>query len=336
MLKFAFLDQQQAYEGRDFESGSVSGTESCTMLLAEALARRGHKVSIYNKLATASEVNGVGYHPLAEAARLGPETIAISNNSISALAQVPTRRRAVWAHLDLRLARLRKKRDIFPVLRLRPHLVIPSRYSARRTQIIVPFRSRQIIEHGVDSTFLQFKPLSTVPPPIAIFASQPRRNLNLVLQTWRKQIYPQIPQARLHVYMPRHNQHSRLIENSADCGIEIKGSVGKEMLADAFRNARVMIYPGHKEETFCNTAAEAIATGLPVVTMGIGALAERVRHGLDGFVAPTAESMGQHALRLLTDDSLWQLMHPAGIEVSRRWHWDIRAKEWEKVSAGWL
>lgn len=339
MLKFAFLHMQahhhKTYDGRDFSAGSVSGTQAGTMRLAEALTRRGHDVSIFNKRESPVEVEGVVYRPLAEVASVGPDTIAVSNNSVSALAQAPTRRRVVWGRLEIRLARLRNKHDLLPVLRLRPHLVVPSRYSARRTQFIIPFRSRQIIEHGIDDAFLRFEPAKAPPEPVAIFASQPRRNLDLVLKVWRELVHPRLPQARLHLYFPKENQDPGLIEEASEHGIEIKGSVGKEQLAEAFRAARVLIYPGHKEETFCNTAAEAVATGLPVVTMGIGALAERVRHGVDGFVASTPEAMGEHVLRILSDDALWRRLHPAGIDISRGRSWDARAVEWEKAATGW-
>jgi glycosyltransferase involved in cell wall biosynthesis len=340
MLKFAFLhlqrESQPTYDGRDFKTGSVSGTQAGTMLLAEALIRRGHAATIFNKRTASVEVNGVRYRPLAEVSSVEPETIAVSNNSISVLGEAPTRRRVVWGRLDLRLARLRKKHDILPVLRLRPHLVVPSHYSARRTQFIIPFRSRKIIQHGIDATFLQFEPSGQPPAPVAIFASQPGRSLNLVLQAWREQIHPKLPQARLHLYLPKLDQHPGYLENTSEIGVEIKGSVSKAELANAFRQARLMIYPGHKEETFCNAAAEAVATGLPVVTMGIGALGERVRHGVDGFVAPTVEGMGEHALRVFQDDALWRKLHAAGIEISKARGWDVRAGEWEKAAAGWV
>lgn len=331
-FSFAFLDPYAAYDARDFKTGSVSGTESCTLLIAEALARRGHRVTVANKLSAPVEVNGVRYLPLGDIGKLEPGTIAVSNNSISALGAAPTRRRVVWGHLDLRLRRLVNRGDLYAAYTIRPHLVVPSRYSAKRTQAVVPFRSRTIIEHGIDATFLQPPASSTAPPPIAVFASQPGRNLDMVLSAWREYIRPRLPKARLRLYFPRSTMSDGL---SAEEGIEIAGSVSKPQLAEAYRGARVMIYPGHKEETFCNAAAEAIASGVPVATMGIGALAERVRDGVDGFVAPTVAEMAEGAFRVLSDDALWARMHRAGIDASPARNWDARALDWEKAAAGW-
>jgi len=339
MFEFAFIHIRSAqlapYDGRDFERGAVSGTEAVTMRLAEVLVQRGHRASIYNNRSSCDEVNGVTYLPLEETAAIGPATIAISNNSIAALDGLSARRRVIWGHLDLRLARLRKRRELLTVLRVRPHLVVPSRYSARRTHAIIPFRSRTVIEHGVEEAFLKFEPLAEPPAPIAIFASQPKRNLDFVIEAWRRRVHPRLPSARLHVYVPTRDQLPDDRDDWADVGIEIKGSVSKSELAENFRAARVMIYPGHKEETFCNAAAEAIATGLPVVTMDIGALPERVRDGVDGFVANSVEDMGDRALKILTDDAEWARLHRAGIHVSRERSWDVRASEWERAAARW-
>ncbi len=339
MLDFAFIHNRRsedaAYDGRDFEKGSVGGTEAVTMRLAEALAERGHRAAIYNNRLDSVEVRGVEYHPLSKTSLLSPGVIAVSNNSLRSLVQLPTPRRVVWGHLDLRLARLRKRGELFTAFSMRPHLVVPSRYSARRAQAIIPFRSRTLIEHAVEQAFLRFEPLAEPPAPVAVFASQPRRNLDIVLQTWREQIHPRLPTAKLHLYVSRDELHLAAIQGCAGAGIEIKGRVAKDELAEAFRSARVMIYPGHKEETFCNAAAEAIATGLPVVTVGIGALSERVRDGIDGFVAPEPRRMGEFALRILQEDALWQKLHVAGIQISKARRWDARAMEWEAAAARW-
>ena len=41
----------------------------------------------------------------------------------------------------------------------------------------------------------------------------------------------------------------------------------------------------HKGEVFCLAAEEARELCLPIVTMGIGALRERVEHDITGYIA---------------------------------------------------
>jgi glycosyltransferase involved in cell wall biosynthesis len=296
---------------------------------------RGHKAAVYNHRTSTLDVCGVSYRPLKDALNITSDTIVVSNNSISALEGIPSKHRVVWGHLDLRLARLRKHRDLRAALGIRPHLVVPSKYSARRTHLIIPFRSRRVIEHGVDDVFLQFEARNQPPPPIVIFASQPRRNLHLVLRVWQGVIHPRQPAARLHLYCSHQDAAGFGITEWEREGIVFKGHVSHKLLSQGFREGRLMLYPGHKEETYCNTAAEAVASGLPVVTMGIGALAERVRHRVDGLLASSAGEMGHYALDVLSDDCLWHRLHVGGIEGSKSRSWDMRAKEWELAAKAW-
>ena len=51
--------------------------------------------------------------------------------------------------------------------------------------------------------------------------------------------------------------------------------------------------------------------GLPVVTAGIGALAERVQHGVNGWIAGTAAAFAEAIVSLATQDDLWSSSAPA-------------------------
>ena len=95
------------------------------------------------------------------------------------------------------------------------------------------------------------------------------------------------------------------------------------------RDARVMLYRGYKDETFCLAAAESIAMGVPVVTAGIGALKERVRHGVTGLIGPSDAEFADAAVRVLSDDALWLKLHEGGIATRGENNWDAIAAKWE-------
>jgi glycosyltransferase involved in cell wall biosynthesis len=99
------------------------------------------------------------------------------------------------------------------------------------------------------------------------------------------------------------------------------------------RGARVWLAPGHASETFCMAAAEAVAAGVPVVTLGRGALKERVRHGVDGFVCADMVEMGARTLEVLTDDDLWWRLHRAGLETRAGADWGAVARAWQALPA---
>lgn len=332
MMRIAFLDDRPSYDGLALQNQPMSGVQSGTVLLAEALARRGRNVTIFNQRDKSLDLNNVVYKDLPQGCLNDAFDIAISNTNIKVLDKAVCASHIVWARNNIVLKKIIKSGVLQSLIRNRPHIVFPSYYASSRTSRLWPFRSRSIIHHGFNAEF--FSSVKEVPSdPIAIFASDPSRNLQVVLDIWRAVIHPAVPNSRLHIYHPRGFSDFGDINVLSRQGIELKGSVGKRQLASAMQKARIMLYPGHRCETFCNSAAEALCAGAPLVTMGIGALKERVRHDVDGLISSTPTQMGHDAIRLLTDDNLWWRMHKAAIEGSRNSDWERRAAQWEQLFA---
>jgi glycosyltransferase involved in cell wall biosynthesis len=116
-------------------------------------------------------------------------------------------------------------------------------------------------------------------------------------------------------------------------GVTIAPRVANEAMPEVLRGARVWLAPGHASETFCLAAAEAVAAGVPVITLGRGALKERVRHGVDGFICADMAEMGARILAVLTDDDLWWRLHRAGLETRANTDWGTVARAWQALPA---
>ena len=67
-----------------------------------------------------------------------------------------------------------------------------------------------------------------------------------------------------------------------------------------------MMNPGHKGEVFCLAATEAKELCLPIVTMGYGALNERVEHGITGFIAMNQNEFINYSLDILNNDETYK------------------------------
>ena len=52
----------------------------------------------------------------------------------------------------------------------------------------------------------------------------------------------------------------------------------------------MLLVPGHKAELYCLAAEEARELCVPIVTMGIGSLYERVEHEKTGYIAKSLTS----------------------------------------------
>ena len=66
-----------------------------------------------------------------------------------------------------------------------------------------------------------------------------------------------------------------------------------------------MINPGHVGEVFCLVAEEARELCLPIVTMGIGCLYERVQHEKTGFIAKNENELIDYSNKILNDNQIY-------------------------------
>ena len=95
------------------------------------------------------------------------------------------------------------------------------------------------------------------------------------------------------------------------------------------RASRVMLYLGHKAESFCIAAAEAQALGVPAVFAPVTALPERVIDGVTGFVRADEDEFADRAVALLTDDALWRHQHEAALQYQQGISWSEHADRLE-------
>ena len=98
------------------------------------------------------------------------------------------------------------------------------------------------------------------------------------------------------------------------------------MIADLLKS-RIFLVPGHKAELFCLAAEEAKELCLPIVTLGIGSLSERVIHGKTGFIAKNTNEFAEFTLELFNNDNLWQKLRNNLIDLRGKNNWLNSAKD---------
>jgi glycosyltransferase involved in cell wall biosynthesis len=324
-----FLHRGLPFSGETLRSVSMGGTESSIVQLAEALGRRGHDVAVFNGVEKPSEQFGVRWRPLAEAGQCGRGEIGIAVSSAKVFRGLSFRSPVLWMHNPTKTWRQIRRCEGWPLLRTRPDLVILGQYHDAHVPRWLPFRSRTVIHHGVHEDFFRQTVASQAPPPRAIFTSQPYRGLNWLLSLWGE-TKARAPLAELNVFAPKAHQAAANAARSALDGVTFRKSLSQPELARELMSARIQLIPGHRDETYCLAAAEAVASGVPIVTLGVGALAERVRDGETGFIARDASEFAARTAALLTDDVLWRKMHEACLSEAALTTWDVRAEEWEQ------
>jgi glycosyltransferase involved in cell wall biosynthesis len=324
----AFMDGGKPFDGRTARSAAAGGVQHGTVSLAEAFARAGHLVSVYNGTLEHADLHGVSWVPLNQSTRVDADLV-IANHHAWLFRHVSRGKKIVWFRNPANLHRLWKRGNVSPIVRYRPHAVFLSRYHERTVSRLVPFASRRIIEHGSSVEFIRSSPAAQAPPPRAIFTSQPYRGLNWVLDVWARLIHPAVPTAELHVFAAE--DQMPLLSDYKHLGVHRRERVARAELANELRKSRVLLCPGHWHETYCNAAAEATAAAVPVVSRGLGSLSERIQHEKNGYLAYDAQDFANDSIMLLVDDARWLSMHKAMVIDRDLPTWDDRVAEWSSA-----
>jgi glycosyltransferase involved in cell wall biosynthesis len=326
MAVVVMADDGITFDGLSLTRGPLGGAEAAFLIVAEALAARGHRVLVRNRCAAPLVHNGVDWAPLGRGV---PDEcdLYIANRSDHLIGLSPrARRRLFCIHNPGRY--LRKWRYIRALWRHRPVIVTTGRFHESTVPRWMPSGGRVSIPYAIPEAFRHAPPLAAPPPPHAIFTSNPLRGLDWLLDLWQRRIRPRVPRAELHLYCgpavygavgdakaaPMHAALARA-DSLAGKGVRRFAPLPRLELIAALRASRVMLYRGDSNETFCFAVAEAQALGVPTVAQPLGALPERVRDGITGFIAGDEEAFARHAIALLSDDALWRRQHEAALRL---------------------
>ncbi len=344
MARIVLADDGIAFDGATPDSRPLGGVESSVVNLCEALAARGHAVSVHNACAAPMTRAGVRWTPI-EGGLPDAADLYIANRGDRLIPLVPKAgRRLFWIHNPARY--LLKWRYLSKLWRWRPTIVFIGEYHATTCPAWVPDGGRAVIPYGTPELFRQAAERPSPPSPRAVFTSNPLRGLDWLLDRWDRDIRPRVPEAELHVFAGAATygavgdakaEAMRAVLERAEAmagqGVVLRGPVPKARLVDEFRDARCMLYRGDENETYCLAVGEAQASGVPAVVQGLGSMPERVDDGLTGHVTADAAAFSAAAVRLLADDAHWRAQHRAALERQRAWNWDAAARAFEGLIA---
>jgi glycosyltransferase involved in cell wall biosynthesis len=309
----------------DVFAAGLGGTEQAILGLTEALAEAGHEVCVVGGAAAERRIGAVDWLPAAQHSACDVE-VAINDAAL-----LPGRGsvRIVWFHNEVEFFREMRKGRLPALWRLRPAAVFIGSEQARLASRALGLSARAIIPYGLPARVLAAAPAAAVPGPVAIFTSQAYRGLADMIALWRSDIAPHLPAARFRAYVAERDVPAYAALAQGCPAITVEGRIANDAVLETLREARLLLAPGHRSETFCMAAAEAVAMGVPVVTLGIGSLKERVRHGVDGFVCRDFSSMAERTHAVLTDDALWRRLHDSGLRTREGAGWGDAALRWE-------
>lgn len=156
----------------------------------------------------------------------------------------------------------------------------------------------------------------------------PEKRLSMLEEAWGR-IEAQAPQ-RTALVLVGDGPARAALERRGHRDMHFTGYLTGESLATAYASADVFVFPSDTE-TFGNVVAEAMASGVPVVTVDSGGVTDLVRPGETGLLATANDprSFADAVLRLLSDDPLRTRM---GIRARA----EALGRSWDNVLDGLL
>ena len=345
MKKVIFIDDGIQFDSIQIKQKPYGGAEIAFVSLAEALAKLKYKIVVYNNCLNEGKHNGVEWKRLKKEDIENEfcDTLIVNRGDKYLNIKINCRKKIFWIHNPAKY--LLKFRYIYKLLFSNFTIVFSSIYHLKTYPWWAPSGNRIIIPYGVDNKLLLRKKHKMKPPyPNAIFTSSPLRGLDWLLELWKTEIFPNIPNAKLNIfsgfstygkYGSKHKVRIKVIlkkaKNYRKFGVNIFKPLERNKLFKEILKSRIFIYRSTDDETFCMAAAESQMLCIPGVVKKYGCIEERIIHNKTGLVCRDDKEFCKGTITLLKNDSTWLNFHKNLIKNNYYFSWPKIAEKWKKI-----
>ena len=317
-MKICFLDNSPIpYTTNDLNSKLIRGGENAIIHLSNELSKLGNKVEVYNNIENDCIIDDVKWFNLRGLNKNSVYDVAFTNNDIRLFDNIIAKKYVAFSHSIQTIEKFIRKGQLFSYLKYKPKIILLGKYHKENRNYLLKMFGTINLEWAVDPLFLEAKLDENLIENRAIFTSRRDRNLDLLIKLWIKDIFPKNKSIKLY------STPSELINN--DYNIFARNFEDKTTMVKDLLKSKVLLVPGHKGELYCIAAEEARELCIPIITLGIGSLSERVEHGITGFIAKTPEEFADYTLKIFNDENLWKDLRNNLIKLRG-------TKKWDKVA----
>ena len=321
-MKICFLDKTNFYYNiNDLNSPQLRGAEIVLLNLAKSLSKLNHEVFIINNCQKNEKIQNINFVNINKIDTKIDFDLAISNNDNNFFNYVNSGKKILISHSIQNIEKFIRKKQLLAYFKHKPKIALLGKYHFSKRPYLTRVFGYFFLPYGVDDLFLNtiLPPTDLIDSNMAIFTSRPDRNLDLLIDLWINEINPNYKKYKLLVtpnkfqYKKNANIFSRKLNSK------------KEMINDLIKS-RMLILPGHKAELFCLAAEEARELCVPIITLGIGSLHERVLNKKTGLIAKNKKEFVSMIIELFRNDELWNSLRSNLLEMRNSKNWDFCAK----------
>ena len=317
-MNICFLDNNPIpYDQSDLQTNKIRGAEKALINLALEFNRLGHKITILNNIEFKKEHQNIRWLNINNRVDTLNFDVAITNNDINNFDRIKCYKKIAISHSIQSVEKFIRKKQLISYLKHRPKIFLLGNYHKKNRSYLLRMFGSDIIGWSADNTFINTQ-LKDPDPDKAIFTSYPDRNLDLLISIWINYIFQKNNKLKLYI-TPNNKDNSKF--NILNRNFGTQKDLINELIA-----SKVFLIPGHRAELFCIAAEEARELCIPTVTLGIGALSERVIHNKTGFIAKNEEDFSSYTLELFSNNNMWNEIRSNLISMRNKNNWKIVAE----------
>ena len=321
-MNICFIDKTNFnYDADSLYSKDLRGAESIIINLSNALTHIGNHVTVINNCLKTKIINGVNWIDIKSIKKISEYDLVISNGDCRLFKYAKSKKNILFSHSLQSIEKFIRKKQLIPYLRYKPKVCFLSNYHKKNRSKLLYLFGEIHLNWSVDKIFIDSTISENINKQTAVFTSRPDRNLKMLIDIWKRLVIP-------------NNNKLKLLVTENNFEYVDKSIISRELgdqraLIKDLQSARMVIIPGHKAELYCLAAEEARELCIPIITMGIGCLSERVVHKKTGFIAKNENEFANYILKLFADDSLWNSLRK-NLKNKRK------SNTWKKVAESLL
>ena len=299
--KIYFVENSIQFNSLDLNSSKIAGSEKTLINIANELGKNNQLIiKVFNNTPIEKKIDNVEWCYLNNFLNHQIPDVIIAMSNANLLPKTNCKKKFIWSHSVQTIEKFVRKNQLFPFLTHKPVVILESEYHYKTRSFFTSFYGKKILKLAPDYEFIDAKiNRNFLPNKNAIFTTRSDRNLNLLFQAWIE-IKKKTKDSKLYINPP-----FNISESDKKLSINIREKSNKNKLINDLMNSRVMLNPGHKGEVFCLAAEEAKELCLPIVTMGYGALSERVEHEKTGFIAKNFNEFVNYSIEILNNEKTY-------------------------------
>ncbi|MDA7565267.1 glycosyltransferase [Candidatus Pelagibacter sp.] len=279
----------------------LGGIENLNLELAKTLSKENINVTLATdckKTIIKNKITNIPIDKLKSNSKNYSFDTIISSNDTSLYSYFKKSKKILWLHNKLQIEKSIRKKNFFPIIYHRPHVVFVSNYLSNFTSSFLLFKKRFVIPNFLSNSFI-IKKMNFNRKKIFVWSVQRDKGLSELIEIWINKIYQRDKSVKLYIFGVNNKISKSKLTFLRSKNIFFYGRVSKLKLKKTYLNSLAMICLGY-DETFCLNALEANSCGLPIITLGKTALKDYSISNYNSIIAKNFNDLENKIFYLLS------------------------------------